>query len=146
MKLYALALWHARQEKTQLARATLKEAGGDLGAASQATANARMHRMAADAIADITDEALRLQSADLAELQFEFRTWLFDCVGGRAVRGCALNGAPYEGLNHMLNYSRAMAIAHPGVQDIVVSLRFAEGTEVHSIGKEFLVKRAHILI
>lgn len=138
-----VALWHLRQEKIQRARAVLKQSNGDLGATQQAEDNARMHQYAAGILCDDID--LEKYEHELHKLQLEFRTWLFDRVHGRQITDCTLNGFHYDSLHKLLSYSHAMAVAHPGVEDIEVVVGFAEFTETHVVPKEFTQKRMQVL-
>lgn len=147
MKSTAISLWHLRNARVQEARAVLKEQSGDVGAASQARANARMHMFMSESLSSPgVADLLETQEYVLSELQREFHAWAICCTKGRFVTHCAINDMQYPNIMKLLSYSRATVIAHPGFDDIALTLWFDSGEqETHKVSEEFLQRRAQIL-
>lgn len=143
----AIALWHLRNARIQEARAVLKEQSGDVGAASQARANSRMHmRMSESLVPPGVVDLLENQECALSNLQREFHAWAIGCTKGRFVTHCAINDMQYPNIMKLLSYSRATVISHPGFDDIALALWFDNGEqETHKVSEEFLQRRAKIL-
>lgn len=124
MNLAHLALWHMRQEKTQRARATYKESRGEIGERDLALANADFHSGAIDAISPHLDALpdLLAHEDEINALQAEFRNWVLDTCNVQLDMACRLNDHRYDSVERMLSFSRAMAVGHPGVGDLVLDV------------------------
>lgn len=141
----SLSLWVARMLRVQESLAVHCENRGDMAKRDIAHASAYLYRQQLDRVGHPTPASFAAYEEGCTQLQLEFRTWFFDQARGRQMLECQLNGVRYESPFKLLSYSRATAIAHPGVEQITVTLVFNDCTENQTVPKEFTEKRMRLL-